>query len=350
MAEKENRRFMPEQIHRITLDGTDVSFDCPADDTILRSALRAGIPFPYECNVGACGNCRFTLLDGELDMQWAEAPGWTDKDRERKRFLGCQATPGSACSIKLRTAPQYAPVHQPRRVGATLTTRRAITHDIVEFRFELDEVMPFEPGQYALLKLPCVAGLRAYSMSNIADGSRVLEFEVRRVPGGKGSSVLFDNLAPDTRIEIDGPYGMAYLRRDVQRDILCIAGGSGLAPMISIARGVAADPAMSGVKLHFLYGGRTPQDICGNDMLEVLPDYAARMQFHAAVSQADLDGKLAWDGHVGFVHDLAATRYGEQLKEMEIYFAGPPAMGTAVQRMLLALKVPFERVHFDQFY
>ncbi|HEY4295052.1 MAG TPA: 2Fe-2S iron-sulfur cluster-binding protein [Paraburkholderia sp.] len=343
---------MSELTHHLTLQGTDVQFSCSSNDTVLRAALRAGIAFPYECNVGACGNCKFQLIEGELGQNWLEAPGWTDKDRERARYLGCQSVPNGNCTIKVRTAAQYMPVHMPRRVSATLTERRDITHDIREFRFESDAPMPFEPGQYALLTLPGVTGVRAYSMSNIADpASPSLHFQVRRVPGGKGGSVLFDVVQPGARIEIDGPYGHAWLRREVKRDIVCLAGGSGLAPMISIARGVAADPALCNVNLHFLYGGRTGKDLCGRDMLEALPGFGERIRYHAAVSAAEAgEGADVSVDHVGFVHDLADALLGERLRDMEIYFAGPPAMGAAVQKMLLARQVPFDRVHFDQFY
>ncbi|WP_284505758.1 2Fe-2S iron-sulfur cluster-binding protein [Caballeronia sp. INDeC2] len=340
-------------VHRITLVASDQTVECEAGDVMLRSALRAGIAFPYECNVGACGNCKFELVEGEVEVLWPEAPGWTAKDRERRRYLGCQSAPRGDCTIKMRPAAHYAPKHTPRRVTGTLVARRAITHDIEEFRFELSDDMPFEPGQYALLTLPGVAGQRAYSMSNIAERNgrpRELHFQIRRVTKGQGTGVLFDVLEPGTRIGIDGPYGMAYLRRDVKRDILCIAGGSGLAPMISIARGVAAEPALGDVKLHFLYGGRTPRDVCGRDMLEVLPGWAERLHFQAAVSDVTPDSESVWDGHVGFVHTVAETVFGEKLRDMEIYFAGPPAMGESVQRALIALKVPFEQVHFDQFY
>lgn len=348
---------MSELTHNLTLEGSDVQFSCNSDDTVLRAALRAGIAFPYECNVGACGNCKFQLIEGELGQNWPEAPGWTNKDRERARFLGCQSVPHGDCTIKVRTAAQYTPVHTPRRVSATLTERRDITHDISEFRFAIDAPMPFEPGQYALLTLPGVTGVRAYSMSNIADpASPSLHFQVRRVPGGKGSSVLFDVMQPGERIEIDGPYGHAWLRREVKRDIVCLAGGSGLAPMISIARGMAADPALRDVNLHFLYGGRSARDLCGKDMLEALPGFGERIRYYAAVSapEADEGGQagaaaVAVD-HIGFVHELGNVLLGERLRDMEIYFAGPPAMGAAVQQMLLARQVPFDRVHFDQFY
>lgn len=342
---------MSELTHRISLEGTDVSFPCRPDDTILRSALRAGVAFPYECNVGSCGNCKFQLLEGTLEQRWPEAPGWTDKDRARERFLGCQSAPGSDCTIKVRPSAPYAPIYPPRRVSARLTARREITHDIHEFRFSLDEPMPFEPGQYALLSLPGVSGMRAYSMSNLADGDGMaLHFQVRRVPDGKGSAALFDDLMPDVRIEIDGPYGHAHLRRDVRRDIVCIAGGSGLAPMISIARGVASDPDLQDIKLHFLYGGRTDKDVCGRDMLEVLPGFDERFQFHASVSNPEAGDADRCAYHSGFVHELADTLLGDRLRDMEIYFAGPPAMGAAIQRMLLARQVSFDQVHFDQFY
>ena len=333
--------------HAIRLAGTDTAFVCAADDSLLRAAQRAGLGFPYECNVGSCGNCKFELIEGELDTAWADAPGWTDKDRQRRRHLGCQSRPRSDCVIKLRPHERYAPPHRPQRVAAVLAGRTAITHDIAEFSFTLAVALDFEPGQYALVTLPGVAGPRAYSMSNTAldDGGRTWHFQVRRVPGGAGSAALF-GLQPGAAVAIDGPYGMAWLRRDSPRDILCLAGGSGLAPMISIARGAMADPRLAQRRLHFLYGGRSASDLCGRDMLERLPGYGQRLTWQGFVSHADDGGAH----EVAFVHEAALRLHGPQLKDMEIYFAGPPAMATAVQAMLLQAGVPPEQQHFDQFY
>lgn len=340
---------MTSPLHVLRIAGTQSSFDCADDDTILRAALRAGLGFPYECNVGSCGNCKFELVEGEVQTAWESAPGWTDKDRQRKRHLGCQSRPRGDCSIKLRLDDRYRPQHAPRRTMAVLDRTRPITHDISEFRFTLDEPIAFEPGQYALVRLPGVDGLRAYSMSNTAGDTRVWEFQVRRLPAGIGSGVLFDVVKPGQRIEIDGPYGMAWLRRDAPRDILCLAGGSGLAPMISIARGAMAEPQLQDRHLHFVYGGRTSADVCGADMLDVLPGWGTRLHYHAAVSTPPADA-AAWTGSVGFVHDVAHRLFAEKLQQMEIYFAGPPAMAAAVQGMLVAAKVPQQQVHFDQFY
>lgn len=325
-----------------------LAFSCAEGDVLLRAAQRAGIAFPYECNVGSCGNCKFELVEGQVTMEWEQAPGWTEADRQRKRFLGCQARPLGDCTIKLRPHAKYAPRHPPQRVGAVLAARRSITHDIEEFSFVLDSPQRFEPGQYALLQLPGIEGPRAYSMSNVAADGLVWEFQVRRLPGGRGSNALFARVQPGERLEIDGPYGMAWLRRDAPRDLLLLAGGSGLAPMVSIARGASIEPALAQRQIHFLYGGRTPADICGEDMLRALPGWGSRIHYEAVVSSPAAGS--AWTGAAGFLHEVASERFGERLAQMEIYFAGPPVMAQAMQQMLLAAKVPFDQVHFDQFY
>lgn len=331
---------------RVRVAGSDREFRCGTDDTLLRAALRAGMGFPYECNVGSCGNCRFELTDGEVEMLWPEAPGLNERDRARNRYLGCQAQPRGDCTIKLRLDPRYVPPHTPMRTQAALVATRPITGDISEFRFELEAPHGFEPGQYALLSLPSVQGARAYSMSNVAGDGRVWEFQIRRVREGRGTAALFDQLKVGDRIGIDGPYGMAWLRRDTGRDILCLAGGSGLAPMVSITRGAAAELESEGRHLHFVYGGRTPADICGAEMLSVLPGWDEHIHYHAAISQPG-DGE--WSGLVGFVHDVAQQLFAERLADMDIYFAGPPPMIEAVQRVLFEAKVPPDQQHFDKF-
>jgi toluene monooxygenase electron transfer component len=335
-------------LHGVRIAGGDTAYACAADDTLLRAAQRAGLGFPYECNVGSCGNCKFELVEGEVSTAWPQAPGLSDKDRQRKRHLGCQSRPLGDCLIKLRPAERYQPPHRPQRVGAVLRERRALTHDISEFSFVLDTPLAFEPGQYALLQMPGVSGPRAYSMSNTAESSgagRAWDFQVRRVPNGAGSAALFA-LQPGARVALDGPYGMAWLRRDAPRDILCLAGGSGLAPMVSIARGAMAEPRLAGRYLHFIYGGRTAADLCGEDLLQQLPGWGQRLSYRGFVSEPDESAAH----EVAFVHEAALRLHGAALPQMEIYFAGPPAMATAVQGMLLEAGVPPAQQHFDQFY
>lgn len=334
---------------QITLTNADVAFDC-SDDTILRAALRQGLGFPYECNVGSCGNCRFELIEGEVVHDRVDAPAWTERHKQRKQYLGCQARPLSACRIKANLRDHYKSVHKPVRTEAGLFETDDITHDIREFRFRLADPAPFLPGQYALLQVPGVTGARAYSMCNVSDDGAEWHFQIKRVPGGVATTQLFDNVGIGDAIKVDGPYGMAYLREDIPRDVLCLAGGSGLSPMISIARGFARSEKLAGRHLHFIYGGRAARDICGEPMLKCLPGFGERIFYHPAISAPDSDPESRWTGRVGFVHAIAKDMHGEKLPEFEVYFAGPPPMAQAVQKMLYEMRVPAAQAHFDQFW
>src|SRR5262249_35271263 len=138
---------------------------------------------------------------------------------------------------------------------------QALTHDLWEFAFAVEDATEFLPGQYALLHLTGVEGARAYSMSSIYNRDGRWEFQIKRVPNGRASTFLFDVMAIGTIIVIEGPFSIAHLRPDRPRDIVCIAGGSGLAPMLSILRGALARPDIGQRRLHLFYGGREPADI-----------------------------------------------------------------------------------------
>jgi toluene monooxygenase electron transfer component len=336
---------------RITLANSDAAFDVAEGDTVLRAALRAGLGFPYECNVGSCGNCRFELQEGEVAHLRADPPAWGERDRARKRWLGCQAAPAGDCRIKVGLQEKYVPLVRPRISGAVLTERHDVTHDIVEFRFRLDDPHPFLPGQYALVDAPGVTGARAYSMCNVAGaGTADWHFQIKRVPGGAATGALFDRLRAGDRVTLDGPYGMAWLREEAPRDVLCLAGGSGLSPMVSIARAAAVSPRLADRSIRFLYGGRTARDVAGEAFLRDLPGWGTRITYEAVVSQPDAPESAGWRGATGFLHEVAKARFGDALTDMEVYFAGPPAMAEATHRMLYEAGVPPERIHFDQFY
>ncbi|MGZ5113124.1 MAG: 2Fe-2S iron-sulfur cluster-binding protein [Usitatibacter sp.] len=323
-------------------------YACAADDTLLRAGLRAGLGFPYECNAGSCGTCKVELLEGQVSSLRPDAPGLSDRDRAKNRVLACQSRPATDCAIKVRLRDENVPAHRPAKFTATLTAVRDITHDMREFTFQAQDAPGFLPGQYALFYLPGVAAPRTYSMSNIDDGSGRWQFIVRRVPSGTGTVTLFDKVPLDTRITLDGPYGLAYLRPDSPRDLILIGGGSGLAPMLSLARGAVAEHKLAGRNIHVFYGARTARDLCGEAELSALPGYGKRLFFHPVLSESP--GAEVWKGPNGFVHDHAREFIGDRWAQFEYYFAGPPPMAQAVQQMLIEKRVPHPQVHFDSFY
>jgi len=330
----------------VRVSGTAWSFEQGAEhDCILRAGLGAGIGLSYECNSGGCGGCKFELLEGEVDELWPEAPGLSPRDHAKGRRLACQCRARTDLVIKMRGGDEFLPAFRPQRMQATLERRREVTHDISEFSLRTREAARFLPGQYAMLRLADGQAVRAYSMSNLANDEGLWQFWIRKCSGGRFTPGLFD-LPAGSQVTLDGPYGLAHLRPDSPRDVVCIAGGSGISPMLSIARGVAADPAMAGRKVHFFFGARTRADLCGAEELEALA--GAGFTYQAALSGAAGSG---WTGPTGFIHEVVDQQLGGRLADHECYLGGPPAMVEAVTRMLLLeRKVPATQVHFDRFF
>lgn len=331
--------------HRIEMEGGGV-FDVSAEeDTLLRGALRAGVGFPHDCSVGGCGNCRFDLVSGEMETLWAEAPGLTERDRRRGRRLACQSRPRGDCVIKVRPADEYRPVVPPLRHAARLTAKTAITPEMSEFVFAAEGPADFVPGQYGLLRPPGVEGVRAYSMSNLPNPNGEWRFVVRRVPGGRGSNALFDAVAIGDTIALDAPYGHGYFRREVERDVVCIAGGSGIGPIVSIARAaIATRPAR---RVLVFEGARTRADL---GFAELMGDDLAGVASYVPVLSAEPEGS-DWGGIRGFVHAVVEAHLVEHRDACEFYFAGPPPMIEALQDLLIMRwTVPVSRIHYDRFF
>jgi toluene monooxygenase electron transfer component len=171
------------------------------------------------------------------------------------------------------------------------------------------------------------------------------------MPDGKGSNFLFDQLKEGDNITFDGPYGLAYLKPEIPRDIVCIAGGSGLSPIMSIARAATGDPRLKDRKIYLFYGGRGPADICTPELVSEIEHLDAELVCHNATSDPELSAQQNWDGECCFVHELVEKTLGDSMPDYEFYFCGPPVMTDTVQRMLMIdHKVPFEQIHFDRFF
>ncbi|MGB1428644.1 MAG: 2Fe-2S iron-sulfur cluster-binding protein [Cycloclasticus sp.] len=335
----------------VKISDQEFEFECEEGDTILRAALRAGLGMPYECNSGGCGACKVEVLEGNVDNIWEDAPGLSPRDIKKGRKLSCQCIPTEDCEIKVRLNPEAAPVHKPIKSKAVLFEINKLTDDMAEFCFKTEHPAHFLAGQFALLDFPGIRGSRGYSMCNLPNEEGEWRFIIKKMPGGSATTTLFDDYQVGAEIVIDGPYGLAYLKPEIPRDIVCVGGGSGLSPEMSIIKAAAKDPRLSDRNIYLFYGGRTPKDICPPALIEADADLKARVKNFNAVSDVDAAEAEGWTGDVGFIHELLGKTLGDKLPEHEFYFCGPPPMTDALTRMLMMeYKVPFDQIHYDRFY
>jgi len=218
-----------------------------ADTTILKAAQAAGQPYPYGCQVGRCGACKSRLLAGEVELLPHTPFALTAADRERGFVLACRAQPRSDCSIAWLGAD--AAGHPLREVSGHVVSLQRPTPDISILQIALEgEPLVFTAGQYAELSF---AGCppRNYSMAN-EPGEPLLEFHIRHVEGGATSSHVASGLREGDSVLLRGPMGVAHLRARRTGPIVAVAGGTGLAPILSILHSAARLQLQQPIRLY----------------------------------------------------------------------------------------------------
>jgi toluene monooxygenase electron transfer component len=340
---------------RVQLNARNRAFHFEADggEKILYAGLRAQAGLPYECATGTCGTCKAKLIDGRIDDAWPEAPGRKFIKPERGEFLMCQCTAQS--DVSLEVASFVYPVDPGAcRVGALagkVGAVRVLTHDVAAFDVELDTPCEFDAGQFMAVGAPGVRGMRGYSMVNFGQLARRLEFVVKKKPGGGFSEWLFSDQAAGARLELFGPLGRATFDPAMGKHILCIAGGSGIAGMMSILARAAEARYFERHKVWVFFGVRTLRDAFFLNELSAYP----QAEITVALSEEDVPEKTKqeWPGlrfERGLVHEVAKRAMAGRYQDVRAYLAGPPpAVEAAIRVLLLEARLTTDCIRYDKF-
>ena len=335
--------------------------ECAPRERVLYAALRAGVAVPYECATGTCGTCKARARPGTVEEVWPEAPGRATLKPERGELLMCQGIALGECEIlvpsRTDTAGGTAPRPPgPRHMSATVADVHPLTHDVDAFSVELDRPVAFDAGQFVVLAAPGLAGYRAYSMVNHAPETGRLDFVIKRKPGGGFSGWLGPGRM-GSPLDVFGPLGKATWRPGEDRDLLCVAGGSGIAGMMSILSHAASSGHFERRRGDVFFGVRTPDDLFFADELARLVESAAgRLAVTVALSDApgvERDPRIPGciDTAPGFVHLVAGERMaGRWSSGPTAFVAGPPPMVDAALRMLvMEARLPASDIRYDKF-
>ncbi|NNU81759.1 2Fe-2S iron-sulfur cluster binding domain-containing protein [Halovulum dunhuangense] len=325
----------------VTLLNIGRTITVPDGQTILSAALAEGIDYPHGCKSGRCGNCKSRLASGEVDLLDHSRFALPPEERDSGLILPCRAVPKGPVSVAW-LGDEHAVSHSVREMSAEVVGTELLTHDILRLRLRVDGApLQFAPGQYATLKLPGVAA-RDYSMAN-PPGAEVLEFHVRRVPDGRTSTAIHDRLRVGDRLGITGPHGTAHLRTGHTGPILAVAGGSGLAPILSILESAVAQGMRQPIRVYV--GGRDERDLYGLDQLAALAAQHGNMSVTPVLSAPSAPTVR----RTGFLH--AAIRADLQdLDGWKVYTAGPPVMIDALTDVVLASGLQSADLHADVFF
>ena len=318
--------------------GIDVS----AGRTILETALSEGIEYPHGCRSGNCGGCKSHLVSGDVEMAPYSPFALTGEERDRGLILACRSVPWSDCTVQPVEADEEA-VHASRRLDCRVAGIDRATHDIRILSLDIESGGPFDftAGQYAALAFEGLPA-RDFSMASPPGAAR-LEFHVRLVSGGQVTRHVMNRLRIGDRVSVNGPMGTAHYRKSHRGPILLVAGGSGLAPIKSIAESALAGGAGQDMFLYF--GARAERDVYLEDRFSALAAHHPNLRNVTVLSEP----AAPTPRRTGWLADALAADF-DDLDGFKAYLAGPPAMVESCTDRLLALGLARRDCHADAFY
>ena len=337
--------------HRINFEPVDIEMEVDEDESILDAAFRQGIHLMHGCREGRCSACKSYLLDGDVQMDNYSTFACNDAEVDEGYVLLCRSHAFSDCTIELLNFDEDellggVPIQDVR---TRVTAIEEVTRDIASLRLQAVEPTTFEfkPGQYADIHIPGTDEHRSFSMATTQSTPGQIEFLIKKYPGGKFSGLLDDGIKVGDELSLTGPYGTSTLKDGHVLPVVCVAGGAGMAPILSILRHLSETASSRPVR--FYYGARTAADLFYLDEITEIGKGLSDFVFVACLSES-MDGELPDIVTLaeGNVTDIVAGHESD-LGKTEVYMCGPPPMVDAALDLLETRSVPKDQVFYDKF-
>jgi benzoate/toluate 1,2-dioxygenase reductase component len=309
-------------------------------ETVADASYKARINIPLDCRDGACGTCKAFCESGTYDGGDYIEDALTDEEAEAGYCLPCQMTPESDLVLQIATTSDVAKT-EAATFDATLTDIARHSETTYGFTLQVQnrDALAFLPGQYVNVEVPGTGQARSYSFSS-GPTEDTVSFLIRITDKGLMSSFMRDTATVGDKMQFTGPMGSFFLR-ELKRPALLLAGGTGLAPLLSMLEKMTTMDLEHPV--HLIYGVTTDADLVELDKLE---DYAQRIDnftFDYCVSDPNSAAK-----NKGYVTGLFEPKHIND-GDVDVYLCGPPAMVEAVRGHLQNEGITPANFYYEKF-
>jgi Na+-transporting NADH:ubiquinone oxidoreductase subunit F len=319
--------------------------------SLLTSLAQHDIFLPSACGGRAtCGVCKVKVKSDVGPFLPTELPFMTIKEKQENIRLSCQIKVKTDLELEI---PEN--LFAIQKYTTTVTSISDLTPDIKELRLALKapETISFKAGQYAQLVIPPYGKIkqptqRAYSVSSSPKDSENLEFVVRLVPGGIATTYIHKLLKEGDDLELIAPLGDFYLRES-NADMLCVAGGSGMAPIKSILMSMY-EQNIRHRTIYYFFGAASVADLFYLDLFKNLEKKWPCFHFIPVVGKVETGDK--WKGETGLVTRPLEKYLIEKIPEKnpkQAYLCGSPGMIDATIKVLTSYKIKESAIFYDKF-
>lgn len=320
-------------------DGVTRFVRCNEGETVLDAAYRNQINLPMDCSDGVCGTCKGSCQQGKYDLgdEYLDE-ALTEDEASQGMVLTCQMVPSSDCVVAIPAASTLCKTGQAEIQGSVIEVN-LISATAIELKIQADEPLVFLPGQYMNVQVPGSQQTRSYSFSSLP-GENSFSFLIRNVPGGLMSAWLVGKAKTGDRLTLGGPLGVFYLR-PVVRPVLMLAGGTGLAPFLSMLEQLKVHGLNHPV--HLVYGVSKDEDLVGLEALQAFAAELEQFSFKTVVSSESSDHPRK--GYVTHHLDEAPLNDGD----VDVYLCGPPPMVDSVLGYFREQGITPHSFHYERF-
>lgn len=319
-------------------------FQVEEGESVLTAALRQHIGLSYGCRNGACGSCRATLLEGEVDYGGHPPSALTVDEVPENSVILCQARPLTDLVIDANELKVVAGL-EPRILPCRVTRLEKLTNEVMSMRLRLPQGQQFKylAGQYIDILLPG-SKRRSYSLAHAPGIDDELELHIGYVEGGLFTSRVFGDMKEKELLRLNGPLGSFFVRPEIEEPIILAAGGTGYAPIQAMIEQLFADN--DNRQIYFYMGAREAGDLY---MHQHCLDWADEHEnFHYIPVLSAPGGGDHWQGATGWLQDRIVADFGS-LAGYQLYMAGPPPMIHALKKILGQAGLASHRMFYDSF-
>jgi CDP-4-dehydro-6-deoxyglucose reductase len=329
--------------YQITIQPSGHICSAKVYETVLESALEAGINIPYGCRNGACGSCKGTILSGEVDYGDYARSALSEEEKAAGRALFCCARPLSDLTIECREIIIGAIA--PRILPARVERKQQLSHDVMALFLKLpsNERLQFMAGQYIEFLLKD-GKRRAFSLANAPHEDSLLELHLRLIPGGVFTEYVFNEMPDKAILRIEGPFGSFYYRDNSEKPMIMVAGGTGFAPIKGIIEHMLHNNIKRGVTLY--WGAKAGADLYLPELPQAWVKQYPHIKFIPVLSDAVAEDN--WQGRTGLVHQAVLDDIAD-LSAYEVYCCGAPAMVEVAHVSFQQAGLPEDAFYSDAF-
>jgi len=323
-------------------DGVTRFIECRPNEIVSDASYRQRINIPLDCRDGVCGTCKSFCESGEYELgDYVPDEAMTEDEEEAGYVLTCQMTPKSDCIIRIPATSDVAKTSISTYEGELASNDR-LSDTALAFSIKLDNrsALGFLPGQYVNVQVPGTDQARSFSFSS-GPGADEVGFLIRNTTYGVLTTYLRERAKVGDKISFNGPLGSFYLRK-IDRPVLFLAGGTGLAPFLSMLSKIEQDGG-SEHAIHLIFGVTNDPDLVG---VEELEGYAERLpNFTFATVVAAEESSHPNKGYV--THHMKPEHLNDGF--VDIYLCGPPPMVDAVRKYLADQGIEPASFYYEKF-